>query len=63
MVPEGHYKIELGKAEIVQEGDDITMIAWGTQVHVAKEVAEIAQRDMGVSIEVIDLGFDLQIFI
>merc|ERR1711953_937063 len=55
MVPEGHYKIELGKAEIVQEGDDITMIAWGTQVHVAKEVAEIAQRDMGVSIEVIDL--------
>jgi 2-oxoisovalerate dehydrogenase E1 component beta subunit len=55
MVPVGHYKLELGKGEIISKGDDITMISWGTQVHVCKEVAEIAQSEMGISIEVIDL--------
>jgi hypothetical protein len=31
------------------------MIAWGTQVHVLKEVAQMAQEQLGVSCEVIDL--------
>ena len=49
MVPVGHYKLELGKGEIISKGDDITMISWGTQVHVCKEVAEIAQSEMGMT--------------
>jgi len=55
MVPTGHYKVELGKAEILREGSDITIIAWGTQVHVVKETADIAEAELGVSVEVIDL--------
>ena len=55
-MPTGHYKIELGKAEVIREGDDITMLAWGTQIHVVKEVADMVQTDLGVSIEIIDLG-------
>merc|ERR1712050_632011 len=48
MVPTGHYKVELGKAEILREGSDITIIAWGTQVHVVKETADIAEAELGV---------------
>ena len=36
-------------------GSDVTLIGWGTQVHVLREVAEIAQQRLGVSCEVIDL--------
>ncbi len=31
------------------------MVAWGTQVHVLREVAKLAQDQLGVSCEVIDL--------
>ena len=36
-------------------GTDLTMVAWGTQVHVLREVAEMAQEKLDVSCEVIDL--------
>jgi len=50
-VPEGHYKVPLGKASIVREGAQVTVLAYGTMVHVALEgVAEA-----GVDGEVIDL--------
>merc|ERR1711931_84559 len=55
MVPTEHYKIDLGKAEVLREGSDITIVAWGTQVHVVKETADIAEAELGVSVEVIDL--------
>lgn len=54
-VPIGDYELPLGKAEILEEGNDVTMIAWGTQVHVLREVAQMAHEKMGVSCEVIDL--------
>jgi len=54
-VPVGHYKIPLGKADILREGTDMTMLSWGTQVHVAREVAGIMEEELGISIEVIDL--------
>lgn len=50
-VPEGHYTVPLGKAAIVREGSDATVIAYGTMVHVAK--AGIDQA--GVDAELIDL--------
>src|SRR5205809_1031158 len=34
-VPEGHYTVPLGKAEIVREGEGVTILAYGTMVHVA----------------------------
>ncbi|MFO1017326.1 MAG: alpha-ketoacid dehydrogenase subunit beta [Hyphomonadaceae bacterium] len=50
-VPEGYYKIPLGKANIVREGADCTVLAYGTMVHVALAAAE----DSGIDAEVIDL--------
>ncbi|KAK0426581.1 hypothetical protein QR680_009781 [Steinernema hermaphroditum] len=54
-VPVQKYKVELGKGEIVRSGTDVTMVGWGTQLHVLLEVAELAQEKLGVSCEVIDL--------
>ena len=50
-VPEGYYKIPLGKANVVREGHDVTVLAYGTMVHVALAAAE----DAGIDAEVIDL--------
>ncbi|KAF7232486.1 hypothetical protein EG68_08956 [Paragonimus skrjabini miyazakii] len=54
-VPVGHYTIPLSKAEVLREGKDITLIAWGTQVHVLLDTAALAAEKLGVSCEVIDL--------
>jgi len=54
-VPTKDYELPLGKADILLEGTDVTLIGWGTQVHVLKEVADLAQQKFGVSCEVIDL--------
>jgi 2-oxoisovalerate dehydrogenase E1 component beta subunit len=50
-VPEGHYTVPLGKAARVREGEDLTVLAYGTMVHVALAAAELAEVDA----EVIDL--------
>ena len=50
-VPEGHYVVPLGKAEIVRPGQDLTVLAYGTMVHVALAGA----AEAGLDAEVIDL--------
>ncbi|WFU12377.1 alpha-ketoacid dehydrogenase subunit beta (plasmid) [Rhizobium sp. CB3090] len=50
-VPEGHYTIPIGKAEIRRAGSAVTVVAYGTMVHVALAAAE----DAGIDAEVIDL--------
>jgi len=50
-VPDGHYVIPLGKAAIAREGKDITIVAYGTMVHVAKAAAE----ESGIDAEVVDI--------
>ena len=50
-VPEGHYTVPLGKAEVVRPGGDLTVLAYGTMVHVALAGA----AEAGVDAEVIDL--------
>ncbi|XP_063089193.1 2-oxoisovalerate dehydrogenase subunit beta, mitochondrial isoform X3 [Cavia porcellus] len=54
-VPVEPYSIPLSQAEVLQEGSDITLVAWGTQVHVIREVASMAREKLGVSCEIIDL--------
>ena len=44
--------LPLGEADVLQEGSDVTLIGWGTQVHVLHEVADLAQEKLGVSCEV-----------
>ncbi|KAK6037371.1 Transketolase, pyridine binding domain protein, partial [Cooperia oncophora] len=55
-VPTGDYTIPLGQAEVVLKGSDMTIVTWGTQVHVALEAAQMAKEQLGMSIEVIDLA-------
>lgn len=40
---------------VSRSGTDVTLVGWGTQVHVLLEVAELAQEKLEVSCEVIDL--------
>ncbi|CAB1430928.1 unnamed protein product, partial [Pleuronectes platessa] len=54
-VPVESYTIPLSQAEVLQEGSDVTLVAWGTQIHVMREVANLAQEKLGVSCELIDL--------
>jgi 2-oxoisovalerate dehydrogenase E1 component beta subunit len=50
-VPEGYYTVPLGQAAIVRPGSAVTVLAYGTMVHVALAAAEEA----GADAEVIDL--------
>ncbi len=50
-VPEGYYTVPLGQAAIVRPGNQVTILAYGTMVHVALAAAEEA----GADAEVIDL--------
>ena len=50
-VPEGEYTVELGKARIAREGEEMTVITYGSGVHLALDAAEALDE----SIEVIDL--------
>uniref|UniRef100_A0A1I7UD76 2-oxoisovalerate dehydrogenase subunit beta, mitochondrial n=1 Tax=Caenorhabditis tropicalis TaxID=1561998 RepID=A0A1I7UD76_9PELO len=54
-VPTGDYTIPLGQAETVRSGKDLTLVAWGTQVHVALEAAQLAKEKLNADVEVIDL--------
>ncbi len=50
-VPEGHYVVPLGKARVHREGSDVTVLTYGTLVHVAQAAAE----ETGIDAEIIDL--------
>ncbi len=54
-VPEQEEVMEIGKAAVVQEGDALTLIAWGAMMHAILPVAEEVQKARGVKIEIIDL--------
>jgi 2-oxoisovalerate dehydrogenase E1 component beta subunit len=53
-VPENDYELPLGKADMVKEGTDITLLAWGAQVEIIEKAAAMAE-EIGVSCEIIDL--------
>ena len=53
-VPEEEYTVEIGKAKVKQEGEDITLIAYGAMVQEAMKAAEELKEE-GISAEVIDL--------
>jgi 2-oxoisovalerate dehydrogenase E1 component beta subunit len=50
-VPEGYYKIPIGQAAVVREGEEVTILAYGTMVHVTLATV----RELGIDAEVIDL--------
>lgn len=53
-VPEEEYSIELGKADVKREGNDVTIVTYGAMVHASLKAAEeLAEND--IDVEVIDL--------
>ncbi len=50
-VPDGHYTVPLGKANVVREGAAMTVLCYGTMVHVCLAAA----RETGIDCEVVDL--------
>jgi 2-oxoisovalerate dehydrogenase E1 component beta subunit len=50
-VPDGYYTVPLGKAAIAREGQDLTVLAYGTMVHVALAATE----ETGIDAEIVDL--------
>ena len=53
-VPEDDYTIEIGKADVKREGEDITVITYGLAVHFALQAAERLAED-GYSAHILDL--------
>lgn len=50
-VPEGYYRVELGKAATVREGEAVTILCYGTMVHVVAATIE----ELGVDADILDL--------
>ncbi|PID83060.1 MAG: alpha-ketoacid dehydrogenase subunit beta [Clostridiales bacterium] len=53
-IPDGEYTVELGKARVIKEGSDLTVVSWGAMV----KDTQIAVKELeakGYSIEIIDL--------
>jgi pyruvate dehydrogenase E1 component beta subunit len=53
-VPEGAYEIPIGKAKILEEGTDITVVTWGAMVWDVQKAAQMV-KDKGIKPEIIDL--------
>ena len=54
-VPEGEYTVPIGKANVVREGNDVTIISYGAMVHASIKAAEMIEKERDVKVEVIDL--------
>lgn len=53
-VPMEDYEIEIGKADVMKEGSDITIVSYGAQLRQVRMAAAEAEKE-GVSVEIIDL--------
>ncbi|MBS3163911.1 alpha-ketoacid dehydrogenase subunit beta [Candidatus Woesearchaeota archaeon] len=51
-VPEEQFTVPIGKANIIQEGDDLTVVTWGSYL---KEVMDVLTKAEKPSVELIDL--------
>lgn len=53
-VPEEGYRIKIGKASVLQEGSQITVVAYGAMMRTAQQAVAQAKKE-GISVELIDL--------
>jgi 2-oxoisovalerate dehydrogenase E1 component beta subunit len=53
-VPAEDYVVPIGKANLVREGRDLSIITYAAMVHTALEAAEVLSKD-GIDIEILDL--------
>ena len=54
-VPVDEEVMEIGKAQIVQEGTDLTLVSFGAMMRTTLQAAEEIEKAKGVSLEIIDL--------
>jgi pyruvate dehydrogenase E1 component beta subunit len=54
-VPEGEHVVPLGKANVLREGSDVTIVALAAMVPRAMKAAETLQQEHGISATVIDV--------
>ena len=54
-VPEEEYLVDLGKAKVVKEGVDVTLLAYGAMLQPSMEAAEKVESEDKISAEVVDL--------
>ncbi|QBD81670.1 alpha-ketoacid dehydrogenase subunit beta [Ktedonosporobacter rubrisoli] len=54
-VPDGDYTIPFGKAQVVREGTDLTVISYSRMTAIAMEVARRMEKEKQLSIEVVDI--------
>jgi len=53
-VPDGNYTVPMGKAAVIRQGDDITLVAWSAAVELCMTAAEQLAEE-GISATVVDL--------
>ncbi|KAJ9060571.1 hypothetical protein DSO57_1029402 [Entomophthora muscae] len=55
-VPVGDYELPLGKAEVLKQGNDVTVLGWGSQIYALENAIQMAEAKLpGLSCELIDL--------
>lgn len=50
-VPDGHYTVPIGEAALRREGDEVTVVSWGSMMHPTLDAVD----ELGVSADVVDL--------
>ncbi|KAI1173544.1 2-oxoisovalerate dehydrogenase beta subunit [Nemania sp. FL0916] len=54
-VPTSPYTLPLSKAEVLKEGDNVTIISYGQPLYTCQAALQKAEQDLGISVELIDL--------
>ncbi|CAM9105547.1 alpha-ketoacid dehydrogenase subunit beta [Mycoplasma todarodis] len=55
-VPDGMYEVEIGKANVIKEGNSITLVTYGAQVHDSiKAIEDLMKSNPEIDVELIDL--------
>ncbi|TLD17733.1 uncharacterized protein PgNI_00929 [Pyricularia grisea] len=54
-VPVASYTLPISKAEVLKEGKDLTIISYGQPLYICQNAIAMAEKDLGISVELIDL--------
>ena len=54
-VPAEAYEISLSQAEVVKEGNDVTIVSYGHPLYLCSSAIAAAEKDFGISVELLDL--------
>lgn len=53
-VPVAEYLLPIGKANIIQQGADVTLVSFGKMIKIAREATQVMEKQ-GIAVELIDL--------